>query len=295
MNIAVIGSKGLAKELGKRGTSSDITLYNTSFQGKYLTFVEPELYPEKVQTLFQSLNMSQYVILYITPDLPKNVLGECIIAIDMLKRGGIIVLDGIQEEEIRPILNETFLRDFPIIESSPGKILDSIASFGPPKTEGKLKVIVDHFFLVKSVGTVVLGTVMGGEVKRHDKLKIFPNKKDILIKSIQIHDKDCEKASLFDRVGFCIKGVEVDELKRGCVISNEMDCLKEVDVKINKNRFFKEGDPKGVMCLVGLQYVRGILEGDKIIFENEIAYDKEPIIILTPDKFMRIFGVAEGL
>ena len=92
MNISIIGSKGLAKQLGKKGTSSDITLYNTSFQGRYFTFIEPEKYPEKVQTLFQAMSMSQFTILYLTADLPKNILGECIIAVDTLKKKGAIVL-----------------------------------------------------------------------------------------------------------------------------------------------------------------------------------------------------------
>jgi len=293
MNISVIGSKGLSKELGKKGTSSDITLYNTSFQGKYFTFIEPEMYPEKIQTLFQSLNMSHFVILYMTRDLAKNILGECIIAVDMLKKKGMIVLDGVEEEEIKPLVQGTFLEDFSIIDNNTGKILDYLSSVEIAKIEGRPKVVIDHSFLVKSVGTVVLGTVLSGEVKKYDKLTLFPAKKEVMIKSIQIHDKDYDKAACFDRVGLCVKGAEVDELKRGCVISNSVECIKEFQGSIIKNKFFNEDVSKNVMCVVGLQYVRGNLEVNKVVFESEVVLD-ENIIILIPEKKIRIFGLSQG-
>ncbi|MBL7160178.1 MAG: hypothetical protein ISS95_01305 [Candidatus Aenigmarchaeota archaeon] len=302
MNISVVGSKGLAKELGKKGTSSDITLYNTSFQGNYYTFAEPEKYPEKIQTLFQSLNMSQFVILYITKELPKNILGECIIALDLLKINGILVLDGIEESEIKPFLKETFLEDFPIVENE--KVLEFLSknNIGAPTNSemgAKIKiqnstpkVLIDHSFLVKSVGTVALGTVISGTIKKYDKLSIYPSKKEILIKSIQIHDKAFEEACPFERVGLCIKGAEASELKRGCIISNDIDCVKEISVSLVKNKFFN-GEHGKFMCIAGLQYVPCKFEDEKIIFENEIAFDGEPLILLTPEKKMRIFGVCE--
>ena len=292
MNISVIGSKGLAKELGKKGTSSDITLYNTSFQGKYFTFIEPEIYPDKVQTLFQAINLSQFVILHVTRDLPKNILGECIIAIDMLKKKGVVVLSEMEEGEIRPILDQTSLKDFPIIENNTGKILDYLSSVEIAKVGGRVKVVIDHSFLVKSVGTIALGTVLSGEVKKYDKLTLFPVKKEVMIKSIQIHDKDYEKAGCGERVGLSIKGASVDELKRGCIVSDEMNVVKEVNVEIVKNKFYNEDDPTNVMCIVGLQYVRATLAGGKIIFENEVAYDGS-VIVLTPEKKMRIFCLIQ--
>jgi len=291
MNISVIGSKGLAKELGKKGSSSDIILYNTSFQGKHFTFIEPEIYPEKIQTLFQSMNMSQFVILYIKKDLPKNILGECIIAADMLKKKGMIVLDEV-EEDIKSIIKGTSLKDFPIIENNTAKILDFLSNIEIQKVEGKPKVVIDHFFVVKSVGTIALGTVFSGEVRKYDKLTLFPLKKEVMVKSIQIHDKDYEKAGFGERVGLSIKGVNIDELKRGYIISDNIECIKEIKIKITKNIFFKEDDPKNVMCVVGLQYVRGVLEDGKIVFENEVAYDNEWIVILIPEKKMRIFGLS---
>ncbi len=291
MNIAIVGSKGLAKSLGKQGTKSDLLLYNTSFQGKYFTFIEPDTYPEKISPLFQALNMSQYVVLYLTKDLEKQFLGECIIAIDMLDKRGAIFLDGVDEQQIKHFLGETRLKDFNIFNNEVD-LMQEISSINFSCKE-KPKVIVDHSFIVKSVGLVALGTVVSGEIKKYDKLKIYPSKKEVLIKSIQIHDKDYEKAYCFDRVGLALKGIEESDIERGSIISEDASVIKRRDgIKITKNKFYKEQDPVNVMCVVGLQYVNAKLNEGNIEFSREIAYDNDKIIILTPDKKMRVFGIA---
>ncbi len=292
MNISIVGDKGLANTLGKKGTSSDITLYNTSFQGRQFTFIEPNTYPEKIQTLFQAINISHFVILYITSKLPKKDLGESIIAIDMLKISGLIVFDDIQEEEIKSIIKGTSLENFPMFENDSGKILEFLSKIDLQKIEGKPKVVIDHSFLVKSVGIVALGTVWSGEVKKHDKLMLYPSKIPVMIKSIQINDKDYEKATCYDRVGLVIKGVEVHDLKRGFIISNSIECTKEIKASFIRNVFFKEDIPKNAMAVIGLQYNSCELDGDKILFSKEVAFDGESIVILSPDKKMRIVGIS---
>ncbi len=294
MNVSVIGSRGLSNKLAKKGTSSDITLYNTSFQGRHYTFVEPESYPEKVQTLFQAINMSQFTIFYITGEIQKQALGECILAIDMLKKPGIIVLDSFDENELKPFLKGTALENFPVAACNTPEIMSALSGAEIPEIEGKTKVVIDHSFTVKSVGAIALGTVVSGEIKKHDTLTLYPLGKSVSIKSIQIHDKESEKGSCNDRVGLSIKGAEVPDMPRGSVVAESIRCVKELNVTFSKNRFFAEEVPKSVMCIAGLQYASAVMENGKLVFSREIAFDGEEIILLAPDKKMRIVGVARA-
>ncbi len=90
---------------------------------------------------------------------------------------------------------------------------------------------VDHHFNVKGVGTVVLGFVARGEIKRHDVLKALPGKKEAQVRSIQKHDDDFENALPGDRVGLALKGIDADELDRGFVLTNQADIVMEKNVK----------------------------------------------------------------
>ena len=292
MNISVIGSTGLAGKLAKKGTTSDIALYNTSYQGKYFTFVEPVTYPDKVQTLFQTINMSQFSVIYFNSETPKNVIGECIIAINTLRKPGMFVLDSFDKEALKHLLKGTFLETFPVVSADSSEIMPVLLEFNLPPVEGKTKVIVDHAFNVKSVGTIALGTVISGEIKKHDNMTIYPIGKQISIKSIQIHDKEYDKASCFDRVGLSIKGAEVDDITRGSVISNSIKCIREISVNFLKNRFFNEDIPKNVMCVFGLQYANASMDNGKLVFSRPVAYYGEEIIILAPEKKVRMAGIA---
>jgi selenocysteine-specific translation elongation factor len=82
-------------------------------------------------------------------------------------------------------------------------------------------VPVDHAFNVKGVGVVVLGIVVNGSVVKHAKLKALPSSKIAEVRSIQKHDDEFETASLGDRVGFALKGVEVEDVDRGVVLTND--------------------------------------------------------------------------
>ena len=84
VNFTLIADESIAKDFGKKGTESDLTIYDKKEGDIIRTWTVPTGYPEKIQPLLQSLNMSEYVIL----DVSKldKFTGEQIIAIDSLKK-----------------------------------------------------------------------------------------------------------------------------------------------------------------------------------------------------------------
>ena len=55
-------------------------------------------------------------------------------------------------------------------------------------------------------------------MKTFDRLKILPGGKDILVKSIQMHDDSVTECKSPARVGLAIKGVDADDISRGDVL-----------------------------------------------------------------------------
>jgi selenocysteine-specific translation elongation factor len=84
-------------------------------------------------------------------------------------------------------------------------------------------VPVDHAFSVKGVGTVVLGLVAKGAIRKHASLKVFPGEKSAQVRSIQKHDDDFDSASKGDRVGLALKNVEVEDVDRGTVLTTDLE------------------------------------------------------------------------
>ena len=304
LNIAVLGSNEFLNDFGKRGTLSDIVLYDRKLKDRIFTFIAPISFPDKIQTLPQVLNMTDFVVLNIT-QLDKY-LAEQIIAINSLdiRNGFLLHSYDIDEQRLNQMIKGTVLENFKKIENL--EILkNEINNLHSNSKEGDLLMPIDHSFDVKGVGTVLLGGIKQGRIKVYDKLRILPSNKEALIKSIQMHDDPVDESSSPSRVGLAVKGVSPREIERGDIICSGEDTIKIADTKVlvtdfSKNKYYNGEitDTQTYLLSVGLQIkpVKILINNSKILLslEKPIAYyEKQKFLILKPDsKTTRI--IAEG-
>lgn len=97
-NVAIIGSEksgrtGLAAKLGKKGTESDLILYNSVKGDRVYAFVDTGSYPESPKALVQAVNLSDIVLICVPSSGLNAQVGECIIALDLLaNKKGLFVI-----------------------------------------------------------------------------------------------------------------------------------------------------------------------------------------------------------
>ena len=296
-NFVVLSDQSIANEFGKKGTSTDITLYDKKESDVIRTWVTPNGFPEKIQPLFHAINLAEFVIFYVT-SLDKFT-GEQIIALDLLKkREGILAHTfDVDENRLFSMIKGTSIERFKRINSS--DIPQEIPKFQPVIQNGKTKIAVDHCFDVKGVGTVVLGKVIQGTVKQYDNLKLLPAKKDVMIKSIQMHDEPVTEATSPARVGLSIKGVKPDEIARGDILCEDDDSYhisSKIELDFKKNPYYKAKIVENQMCLVniGMQIKAAkftSVDPVKLSLDKEAVFDNEIGIILKPDsEDVRILG-----
>ncbi len=221
INFVILGdyNSGIASELGKKGTTTDIAIYDRKTSDIIYTWALPITFPDKIQSLMQAINISEYAILNVTKI--DKYLGEQIIALDSMdfKDGFILHSYEVDEEKLKTLLKNTSVSNF--------KFLDSIDQLKQEMDRLKSKgcnggsppiIPIDHAFDVKGVGTVVLGVVKQGTIKVYDQLKIMPSGKDIVIKSIQMHDDPVDESKSPARVGLAIKGIAAEQVSRGDIL-----------------------------------------------------------------------------
>jgi selenocysteine-specific translation elongation factor len=303
LNISFIGGSEFLKEFGKQGTISDIVLYDRKQKDQIFTIISPISFPDKIQTLPQVLNMSDIVVLYVSA-LDKY-LAEQIIAIDSLniKNGFLLHSYDIDEERLDKMIKGTLIEKFKKIENLE-TLKNEINVQEVQSQEGDLILPIDHSFDVKGVGTVILGGIKQGRLKVYDKLKMMPSNKEILIKSIQMHDDPVNESFSPARVGLAIKGITPHEIERGDIICSG-DTIKTASTEIvvedfSKNKYFNSDitESQTYLLSVGLQVkpVKILNQASKTIFhlEKPIAYYKQQkFLILKPDsKTTRI--IANG-
>jgi len=318
-NFVLLGDTTIANELGKKGTSSDITIHDRKTNDKIISYCFPNTYPEKLQPLLQSIAMSNYAIINISK--LDSFLGEQLIAVDIfgIKSGFILYGYEIDGEKVRNIIKNTGLSSFQIVDSleqlknsisemeSKTEIEKETAVELKDKEDGNFQsseacIVVDHVFDVKGVGTVVLGTVKQGEIKTYDELVLSPSNKTVVIKSIQMHDDPVNTSKKNSRVGLAIKGASAKDISRGDVITSPgfaKIATANFQLAFIKNPYFKEeiSETQNYMMSVGLQIrtvkIKKMSDSNlSISFEKPLAFVKNDLCVLfKPDsKSMRIMG-----
>ena len=293
----VLGKQELSAEFGKKGTVTDISLFDRKESEVIKTWVIPNGFPEKIQPLFQAINLAEFVIFFV--DKLDKFTGEQIIALDSLKKEKGILSHSFEVDETKLdlMIKGTVLEKY--LKVPPEKIKEEMDKIEPTSNDGTSEMVVDHCFDVKGVGTVILGKVTQGKIKQYDNLKLYPSKQDVLIKSIQMHDDPVEESVFPARVGLAIKGVKPDEVGRGDIICQENTVLvnSEISLDFTKNPFYKNEIAEGQMCLVniGLQIKAAKFKSINplvLSFEKPIVYHKDDIaVILKPESpTIRILG-----
>ena len=297
VNFVVLGEQSIADEFGKKGTKTDITLYDRKESDIIRTWVVPNGFPDKVQPLFQAISLGEYVIFYVG-SLDKFT-GEQIIALDLLKkREGILSHTyEVDENRLTAMIKGTVLEHYKLVNSSDLKQVTN--RLEPISKEGKTKIIIDHCFDVKGVGTVVLGKISHGKIKQYATLKLLPAGIDVMVKSIQMHDDSVSEAESPARVGLSLKGVKPDEINRGdilCEDSSVYQIKSEIELDFKKNPFYKGEISENQMCLLSIDMQ---IKAAKFVSTNPIKlrldkpaiFDNDICVILKPDsENIRILG-----
>jgi len=336
----------IGQSLGSPGTRSDILFYNRLDNSLNQVFcgLTPLDYPEKIKPLLQTLVISNIHILVIDLNTGLNAsIGEILVAMDLFyqlyRTKALIVIAGINshsewklsetKKKIEAILESTSLKNTAIFELKTKEDYDKLKKEiiqlsiklleKDSSNEINTKILIDHVFPVKGIGTVILGIVKQGMVQSGQMLEIVGYEaaiKKVIIRSIQKHDRNFKVAYEGDRVGLALKGnISPRDVSRDNIIVSPgvFKQVNEIKAKVFINQYYepkggiiKPGDGTQYFGLVGLKlsplkFIEGqdLLPGKsetvRIHFDKSVVYDGTELkgIITEQNRFtnkLRIVG-----
>ena len=287
LNVAILGAPDYGKELGKKGTVSDLTFYNLKKGQNTVTLIEPSRYPERIAPLFYAVSMSQKTLLIV--DKMDPAFGETVLMLDSLgKKDGLVILrDFITRDQICPFIKGTVVEGYEFLDDDKNalreRLLECAAKMETRYDSPTGTMPVDHFFNVRGIGTVVLGSVVEGTLKKHDELMVLPGEKIAQIRSIQKHDEDFDVAGVGERTGIALKGVDVEDLDRGTILTNDKSIKKvsELSATVQIVKYWPNPLKEGMVLHIGywMQFVPARVqavspEGDWHRAKLELKLDK---------------------
>jgi len=299
VNFVVLGEQTIANDFGKKGTVTDLTVYDRKESDIIRTWVVPNGFPEKIQPLLQAINISEYVIFYVAS--LDRYTGEQILALDMLKKKDGIISHSyeVDENRLNSMIKGTVLQNYKRVNSP--DIKEELAKLPPILKDGSVQIVIDHCFDVKGVGTVVLGKVLQGTVNQYDNLMHLPSGSDIMVKSIQMHDDDVKQAVCPARVGLSLKGIKPDEVGRGDIITSDksLEVKSEIEFDFKQSPFYKGEVSVNQMCLVsvGLQIKAAKFSSVspvKLTLDKPIICRKNDICLLVKPESTTIRVIGSG-
>jgi selenocysteine-specific translation elongation factor len=311
--VAVVGAANYSANIAKKGTSTDIELYDLKKGQDAVTLIEPSRYPERLAPLFFAASEAKKALVIV--DELNAALGESLVMLQCcgIDSGYFILRNYVPKEKIEPIIKGTILEHYEFLPDDANvvreKLLADAAALKPVEaTVGT--VPVDHSFNVKGIGTVVLGVVVSGTVAKHNNMRALPSSKTAQVRSIQKHDEDFDTATESDRVGLALKNVEVTDVERGVVLTTDpaVKTSKVLNVQASLVKYWQTPLKAGMVMHVGhwMQFLNGKVEevsegGDfrkptvKITLEKDLVFrsdDKAVLMYLEGGK-LRVAGTLQ--
>jgi selenocysteine-specific translation elongation factor len=287
--IAVLGASNYAASLGKKGTSTDISLYDLKRGKDIVTFVEPERYPERLAPLFFAVAMAKKAIVVV--EELNSTIGECLVMLQCcnISSGYFILRNYLPRERIETLIKGTCMEKFEFIEDNPTMLREKClidasqdSRSGEPEEVTGI-VPLDHAFNVRGVGTVGLGTVTSGSIARHATLQVLPAGTTAQVRSIQKQDDEFEAAYEGDRIGLALRNIDSTELGRGTVLTSDptIKTSKLLDTQAALVKYWPLKLRTGMILHIGhwMQFINGRIEA----VTNDGDWH-EPLLTLALDK-----------
>jgi selenocysteine-specific elongation factor len=134
------------------------------------------------------------------------------------------------EYDIEENVQGTFLQDCPIIKVSSetgegidelrDKLIEICNQITLPKTLPLFRMAIDRVFSIPGHGTVVTGSVLSGEVHVGETLELWPEGREVRVRSVERHGEQSEEAGSRQRTAINLAGVKQEEVSRGCELAS---------------------------------------------------------------------------
>ena len=229
------------QEEKRRGITIDLGFAHLDLDGLHVAFVDVPGHERFVKNMLAGAGGIDLVVLVIAADesiKPQTREHFDICRLLGIARGLVALTkaDLVDAEvlelvrlETEEFLKGSFLEGAPIVpvSSKTGAGLDALkqelkrmAASVPGKDAGDhFRLPVDRAFVMKGFGTVVTGTLIGGSVAKDEEVEVFPQRRKLRVRGVQVHNRAAPRALAGQRTALNLAGVETGELVRGMVLA----------------------------------------------------------------------------
>jgi len=244
------------KEEKSRGITINLGFAHLDLQnGNSIGIVDVPGHHAFVNTMVSGACGIDFVMLVVAADsgvMPQTIEHLRIMEILGIKKGFIVItkidiageeLIELLEEELLELVDGTFLENCDVLKVSSvnGKGINELKNYlsdftskiGKKKPGEIFRLFPDRIFNVKGHGIVVTGSVLGGSIKKEDKIFLLPTEKELRVRRLERHGLEAESIQTGDRASINLSGLSMDDLKKGMLLSDRLiESTQMIDVEV---------------------------------------------------------------
>ena len=238
MIIALLSSEKIPDDKLHRLISKKLDLINnvqicSNKKGDILLY--PTDFPNSIVSLLNILSVSDKVMLCVNGQITA-LDAELVLAVENSDLGGIVLKD--EYSDITSF--DRFFKGYRITDFKKVGLSEEYSFENEYKTRNFKYVSIDKHFIVKGIGSVLIGFVLGDTVKKGEKLLLLPSLKACTIKSIQVMDVDRSEAEGGTHVGLALNNVSEEDLSNNYAVSSFRELEQVYNVSLHISPFYKE-------------------------------------------------------
>lgn len=234
--------------------------YSPLEQGEILGFVDVPGHENLVHTMVAGATGIDFALLVVAADdglMPQTYEHIAILSLLGLQRGCVVITKkdrassaelAALNEALQQALQSTFLAQAPVftVDSVSGDGIANLKNYLHTEalqglhrsTEGFFRLAVDRVFTLDGQGTVVTGTVYGGQAQLHSSeqdLRLMPQNKSVRLRNIHAQNTASEQAKAGQRCALNLANISKDQIERGDWIADAR-CFEpsaRIDVRLS--------------------------------------------------------------
>jgi selenocysteine-specific elongation factor len=182
-------------------------------------------------------------------------------------------------EQIRNRLRETVFAKSRVIPTSvrTGEGIENLknalalefATMPTQRNFGKPRLFVDRAFILRGVGTVVTGTLTGGQLHRGQSISVQPQNLQARIRSVQSHGVEIDCAQPGMRTALSLPDLPIDQVKRGDVITDgDFALTSTLTAQVEKSQRLINKEPASAKATAGKPAARPLKNGSSVYLHH---------------------------
>ena len=249
-----VDTDSLAEEK-RRGLTIDLGFAYADLNGLRVGFVDVPGHHRFIQNMIAGVATHQHALLVIAADdgiMPQTREHLQILSFLKVQQGTVVItkVDLVDDQRIAELkqslpafLSGTCLEGASVlctstysgegIDSLKTALSDAAAGYSTQKQFGCFRMGIDRSFSLTGQGTIVTGTISSGQIKLQDQLRLTGQSNPVRVRGLRVNDKVADSASIGDRCGINISGVDSKQISRGDWLCGEDGYLAVNRVLVN--------------------------------------------------------------